>query len=356
MKQIFPLRLKLARHRVGLSMQALIDRMGDAAVSKMTISKFERGLLMPSPRTLQAIADVCNVPVSFFFIEPDVSLVPMCFRYEKDMPSRKAKKIEAEVTMKIEECFVKEQMVNMPARFVNPLQYCHVCTYADAEEAAQKLRQYMLVGTHPLHSVYEMLQELGVMVIEIDVDSNELLGTSTIINKLQPVVIVNSRSCTTTERKRFTALHELAHLLLAIEPVSEEEFRKDSTMSHLKPPTVERLCHWFANALLICASSLKRRLGDNRTNLSIEELISVRNMYGISIAATVHRAHDLGIILDDTYNHLYDDYINKNRMEDGWGSYPVMEKADRYELLDERILMESDFDKAVKGLLDNDNK
>lgn len=340
MEKILPIKLKLARHRMRLSMDELVARMGEDAVSKMTISKFERGLLKPSARTLEVIADVCNVPVSFFQME-EVSLSPMCFRYEKDLPSKKVKQIEADVVMKIQECFAKEQMVATNAQFVNPLQECRVCTYADAEEAAQRLRQYIVIGSHPIHSVYEVLQELGIMVVEIDVDSTELLGTSTIVNDVQPVVIINTRSCTTTERKRFTALHELAHLILTIDPVSEDQFRNEREDVTLKCPTVERLCHWFANAMLICPSSLKRRLGVTRTDLSIKELISIRNMYGISIAATVHRAHDLGIILDDTYNHLYDDYINKNRMEDGWGSYPVMEKADRYELLDERILMES---------------
>ncbi|MCQ2258695.1 MAG: XRE family transcriptional regulator [Bacteroidaceae bacterium] len=339
MKKILPLKLKIARHKAGLSMDELVSRMGEAAVSKMTISKIERGLLKASPRTLHAIADACNVPVSFFCM-PDISLSPMCFRYEKDMPSKRARQIEAEVIAKIEECFAKEQMVSSSASITNPLQDIVVRTYADAEDAAQRLRQYMLIGTHPIHSVYEMLQELGVMVIDIDADSTELLGTSTIINGTQPVVIVNIRSCTTTERKRFTALHELAHLFLTIQPLSEEQFLRDMPGTSLKLPTVERLCHWFANALLICPSSLERRLGAPRTELCMKELISIRNMYGISVAATVHRAHDLGIIPDDTYNHLYDDYINKNRLEEGWGSYPIMEKADRYELLEERIMME----------------
>lgn len=340
MKKILPLKIKLARHKMHLSMEELVSQMGEAAVSKMTISKIERGLLKPSDRTLQAIADVCHVPVSFFCMD-EVTHTDLCFRYVKDIPSKKAKQVEAEVMMKVEQCFAKEQMVNMPQPFVNPLHDMLIATYSDAEEAAQKLRQYVLIGTHPIHSVYEILQELGVMVMEMDVSSTELLGTSTIINNVYPVVIINTRACTTTERKRFTALHELAHLLLSIQPLSEEQFRHDTPDTQFKPPTVERLCHWFANAMLITASSLNRRLGEHRTDISIKELISIRNMYGISVAATVHRAHDLGIISDDTYNHLYDDHINLNRMETGWGNYPVMEIADRYELLEERIVIES---------------
>ena len=292
MPKILPLKIKLARHKMHLSMEELVSQMGETAVSKMTISKIERGLLKPSDRILQAIADVCHVPVSYFSTD-EVTHTDLCFRYVKDIPSKKAKQVEAEVMMKVEQCFTKEQMVNMPQRFVNPLQDMRITTYSDAEEAAQHLRQHMLIGTHPIHSVYEMLQELGVMVVEMDVTSIELLGTSTIINNVYPVVIVNTRACTTTERKRFTALHELAHLLLNIHPQSEEQYRRDHPDTQLKPPTAERLCHWFANAMLISASSLNRRLGYHRTDISIKELISIRNMYGISVAATVHRAQTL---------------------------------------------------------------
>lgn len=335
MKTVIPFKIKLARLRQQLSMDELVSRMGEHAVSKMSISKIERGLLIPSEATLNAIAKVCNVPVSFF-LSSNVSISPICFRYDKDMPVKKAKMLEADLMLKIEECFAKEQLVALATRYKNPLEGIVVRTYEDTEYAASLLRKYMFIGTQPIHSVYEMLEELGVMVLEMEVDSKALLGTSTIINKVQPVVIINSRSCTTTERKRFTALHELAHLMLDIQPVSEEEWQNKS----LKCPTIERLCHRFAGAMLISPSSLKRRLGEYRTELSIKELISIRNMYGISIAATVHRAHDLAIIPTTTYDYLYDEHIKKNYMETGWGSYPIMETADRYELLDERIVLD----------------
>lgn len=339
MQRILPIKIKIARHRKGFSMDELVKRMGEASVSKMSISKMERGLLVPSEKTLQAIARACDVPLSFFDV-PEVTLSPMCFRYEKDIPSKKAKQIEAEVTQTIEECFAKEMFANASCTFTNPLHDFIVRTYADAEEAAEKLRRHIVIGIHPLHSVYEMLQELGVMVVEIDAHSTALLGTSTVINDVQPVVIVNTYSCTTTERKRFTALHELAHLLLDIRPIAEENFHNERADVTLKCPTVERLCHHFASAMLISSSSLKRRLGEWRTDISMDELISIRNMYGISIAATVHRAHDLAIIPDITYNRLYDERINKNKFEDGWGEYPIMEKADRYDLLEERLMGE----------------
>lgn len=343
MMHILPLKLKLARHRAHLSMDDLTARMGNAAVSKMTISKMERGLLKPSERTLQVIAKICNVPVSYFYIDK-VLLTPMQFRYEKDTPSKKAKQIEATVIMKLEECFAKERLLNASTLFVNPLQDIVVHTYDDVEDAVQQLRRHLFIGSQPIHSVYEMIQEMGIMIMELDIDSKELLGTSTIINNVQPVIIINTNSCTTTERKRFTALHELAHLILNLQPTSEDDYLNERTDVTLKYPTIERLCHRFAGAMLITESSLIRRLGEHRTTLSLPELISIRNMYGISIAATVHRTHDIAIIPDATYHSLFEDLISKNYMETGWGEYPIMEKADRYTLLEERIMGEMNID------------
>lgn len=340
MKTLLPFKIKLARQRRHLSMSELVAKMGEAAVTTTSISKFERGVMKPAEKTLQAIADACGVDVSFFY-SPGLNISCLSFRYVKDIASKLAKQVEAQVLMAIEESFAKEDAAGTLVPYVNPLASFLVSDYDDAEDAATTLRKHLNIGTQPLFSVYELLQEMGIMVIEIPIPSKELLGTSAMINGTHPVVVINSTANTTSERKRFTALHELAHLMLQIEPISEEEFRMHNADKAATPPNSERLCHRFANAMLIQASSIKRRLGVKRNALALTELISIRNMYGISIAAIVHRAYYLSIIPRTVYDHWYNDIIKPNYMEIGWGEYPIMEKADRYELLEERIEMES---------------
>ena len=341
-------KIKLARKMRRLSMDQLVRLMGDDAVSKMAISKMERGLLCPSERTLQAIAQACHVPVSYFSM-PSVDITRMEFRFDRSTPIKQREQIIARVKANIEAHVTLHSYDLEHTTFVNPLVGMEVSNYPDMDEAAVRLRRAWEIGRQPIFSVYELLQDHGIHVMEMDIDDKRIDGASTYVNDTLPVVVINSRHCTTTERKRFTALHELAHLLLHIQPITEEaytDYRQSLTpieqQTTVKCPDAERLCHHFAGAMLVPEASLRRRVGGHRTSVDIEELISLRNMYGISISAAVHQLYDLSLIDDACYNHLYDTYITPNRMEEGLGSFPIQETADMDELL--RIRLEKELE------------
>ena len=340
---ITPQKIKLARKMRGLSMDQLTQRMGAAAVSKMSISKIERGLLKPSERTLQAIARACQVPVTYFST-PTVAIGRMEFRFDRTTTPRQREQIMASVTAAVEAHVILHSYAMDAPAFVNPLAGMEVSNYPDMDEAAIRLRRAWEIGRQPIFSVYELLQDHGIHIIEADIDDEHVDGASTYVNGTLPVVVINSRHCTTTERKRLTALHELGHLLLTIHPLTASayaDYRRTLTpfeqQTTVKCPDVERLCHHFAGSMLLPDASLRRRIGSHRTHVGTEELISLRNTYGISIAGAVHQLHDLSLINDACYNHLYDTVINPNRMEEGLGSFPIPETADADALLKIRL-------------------
>ena len=345
MNKMMPNRLKTARQSKGLSMDKLVSKMG-GIVSKMYISEIERGVYNPSQEVLAAIAQVCGVPVSYFY-KQDYADSGFVFRVKGGVPAHKTKQIEAKLKIDIERYFEQEDtFVIERTEFVNPLKDFPVSLYDDADEAAVMLRKCWEIGSQPIHSVYELLQEKGVVIIEVPIDCKDLDGTSTMVNGKVPVIIINTNADVTNERKRFTALHELAHLMLRFAPAPKDA--EPVTVEHpfgkvtLKVPDEERLCNHFAGAMLIQKESIRRRLGNSRKDITLPELISIKNMYGISIASQVHRAHDLAIISDRVYNKWYDDIIKPNYMEEGWGRYPIDEIADRQELLKERIIIEKE--------------
>jgi transcriptional regulator with XRE-family HTH domain len=55
-------RIKMARKMNRMSQQALADRLG---ISKMAVSKIERGLISPHAR-LEAIASITELPLEYF--------------------------------------------------------------------------------------------------------------------------------------------------------------------------------------------------------------------------------------------------------------------------------------------------
>lgn len=336
-------KIKLARRLCCYSMDELCKRMGKAAVSKMAISKIERGIFKPSLETLKAIAKACNVPLEYFY-QQDIRISQVNFRFTEDISERKAEEIRAQVISAIIDYATTNSCVPIPQEDSFSKVRTTLRSFADAEEAASRLRKKWNIGLQPIFSVYELLQNHGVHIIELEIDNQCIDGVSTYVNGKIPIIVINTLKHKTTERKRFTALHELAHLLFRMRPLSVAEHEEyisalpslpyEVTMKHAD---TECLCNLFASAMLLPSQVVIRRIGNTRSNIDIKELISIREMYGISIAATVHRLHDLRIIPDTLYNYYYDSIIKPNIMETGWGVFPIMEKAEMKDLLRMRL-------------------
>ena len=346
MLQVIPDRIKLARRLCRYSMDDLVRHMGEHAVSKMAISKIERGLIRPSAATLQAIADACHQPLAYFF-QPSLNLGAFEYRFKAEVTERQRQEVKAMISDLLQRYFEVQTQEGDAFPFVHPMRGTTLRNYADAEAAALKLRRKWEIGLQPIHSVYELLACYGFHVLEIDLGCQNIDGLSSFVNGTIPIIIINTSANTTTERKRFIALHELCHLLFRLRP--DDEVRHQAYLASLPPlpytvtlkqPTEERLCDLFASAMLMPEPSVLRRFGHVRIDLSLTELIATRELYGISVAAQVHRLHDLRIINDDLYNYFYEVPIRANRMEEGWGEYPIMEKADRMPMLEDRLRVE----------------
>ncbi|MDO4948585.1 MAG: XRE family transcriptional regulator [Bacteroidales bacterium] len=346
-RKIDPQRIKLARRLCHYSMDELCRRMGEDAVSKMAISKIERGIFTPSPNVLKAMAKACGVPLGYFYRQ-DIHIGQMDFRFSESISKRKSEEIRAQVTAAIIDYAITNSCVPSTNEFFAPMARTTLRTYADVEVAASRLRRKWCIGLQPIFSVYELLQNHGIHIIELEIDDLNVDGIATTINSSLPVIVVNTLKHTTTERKRFTALHELAHLLFRLCPLSAAEHEEYvgalpplPYRVSLKHADIERLCNFFANAMLLPSQAVVRRIGQSRFELDMRELVGVREMYGISIAAIVHRLHDMRIIPDTLYHYFFEHIISPNLMEVGWGTFPIMEHADMPMLLKIRIEKEN---------------
>ncbi len=163
---------------------------------------------------------------------------------------------------------------------------------------------------------YELLEENEIKVIEIET-SNEFDGFSGWADGEIPIIVLNINH--NPERKRLTALHELGHLILNINS-SLSEYEK------------EKICFQFAGAMLLPETSLKSEIGITRSHITIPELITVKETYGISIQAIMARAKDLGIINESRF-FSFRKWINKNLLEEGLGSFHGIESSNRFKRL-----------------------
>lgn len=318
-------RIKLARRLRGLSMDMLVKRMG-GIVSKMAISKYERGMISPSEQVLGRIALACGVDIDFFQRQ-HVDMGKVSFRFFEDHPSEVASSVIQQIQALLDEYVEAENLTGGRMHFKDPLYGNKINTFADVDAAVTQLRRVWQLGMQPIVSVYELLQLNCVRVLEFYYENDNVNGLSLYVNDDIPFVLINTFSNKTVERKRFTALHELGHLLL------DNKVGKEVVNDNL----VEKFANHFAGAMLLPPEVAKKRIGEHREDISLSELISMKNLYGISIAALNYRLYALNIITYDYRNHIFNNIIHPNRMENGWGGFPIPETADRLNLMEERI-------------------
>ncbi len=131
------------------------------------------------------------------------------------MPVKQKEAVKAPARDFFERYLEVEQLLGLDVGFENPLAGMIIRAPADVEAAAEKLRQKWGLGVSALPNVLELLAAHQVKVYDLAAP-DKFAGLSGWAGKI-PVVVVNRRF--PADRKRLTALHGLAHLIL--------EFAKD---------------------------------------------------------------------------------------------------------------------------------
>lgn len=201
---------------------------------------------------------------------------------------------------------IKEQIADLIERYINIEEICNasvnfsspkkneISNFQQVKEAAFQLRENWNIGVDGIVNVIDLLEEQGIRILEIDApDSFD--GLSSMINDEYPVIVLNKSF--SSERKRFTALHELGHLILSF---SQEVSDKEE----------ENFCHLFANEILILEPVFKNLIGTSRHDISYQELKAIQLQYGISCDAMMYKAKFYGIITEQRYKTYC---IQKNR-------------------------------------------
>lgn len=294
MENIFAYRLASARKMAGLSLQQLSDLLGTKGVSKQALNKYEQGKMKPESSVLVALANALGVSVDYFFAKPNVKIVLKDVEYRKFITkiSKPVQiSIEEKAKAQFERYFDLEEILQLKDKRDYFKYNKPINTAKDAEEAAKTLRKQWDLGYDAVPDVVEMLEDKGYKVIELDAQEG-FDGLSATING-EPVIALNKNKNETFDivRKRFSALHELAHHALVFP-------------DEMKEKEQEKLCHAFASAVLYPEEMAKKELHKERFHFYEKELILLKERWGLSIAAIFSRAKQLGIINDNTYRRF----------------------------------------------------
>ncbi|TKG94668.1 ImmA/IrrE family metallo-endopeptidase [Puteibacter caeruleilacunae] len=293
MNEIFAIRLKSARVMKGLSMDNLVDKM-KGAISKNAISKYEKGVMTPDSTRLIALAKALDCSIDYFFRPVKINLEKIEFRKRSALKSKEANRIKEIVKHYTERYLEIEEILAIKSGFKNPISHLIIKNSEDINLAVRELRESWKIGYNAIPNVVKLLEDKGIKVIEIHAD-DQFDGLSSFIDNTFPIIVINKQF--TPERKRFTALHELGHLLLSI----------DESLSHKE---IENLCNAFANKILIADEVFIENIGNNRHHIVLQELQRLQIAYGISIDALMHKAKDLNCISESRYKYYW---IKKNQ-------------------------------------------
>lgn len=312
----FSIRLHEARQMMGLSMEKLAELTG-GIITKQSISRYEKGLMLPKRVAKLAMAKALNISDSYFDATNISIDMPMLRTTSNGKLSEdELQALEAKLSFWAEQYFIKEKEAGFPTQFQNPIKDTKVSTLEDAIQASSLLREKWHCGDGPIASILRLLERKGIMILAATLP-NYVFGMSTWADKKHPLMILDfNPEKSTVEKLRFTAVHELAHLLLSFPQESEY--------------SVEKRCDLFASFFLLPKQTFIEELGaEKREKLTLDEMIDIKELYGASLAASIIAARDYGIITTEYKRAWYAEHIEPNPCEIGNGHYAFPETLGR---------------------------
>ncbi len=266
--------IRYYRQMKGMTQSALAQSVG---IGKMAISNYEAGKRVPDYETSRQMASALGVSLSMLLAPgyDELAIVHGAFRKQSALTKGQQEFILGQTDRYLERLYEVVGVIGEAALPAAPV--LHPLPADDLEAAGQKLRQILgLSAGGPVGNITDILENKGFIVCPISFSGRGFSGNSgTVCGR--PYIAINTQM--PAERQRFTLIHELAHLAFAF-----EENQND-----------ERMVDGIAGAFLLPRADALRELGPKRNNIR-NDLSRVQKEYGISMAAVVMRALQIGII------------------------------------------------------------
>ena len=270
-RPVNPVMITLARESRGRSQSALAKRLD---VSQAAVSKLENGQIKADDEILSALIDYFDYPESFFCRPFEIYPMGMQFyRKHKTLPAKVSKRIEA--MLNIYRLHVSQLLVAAEVAFT-PLPDLDVDRYGRAWKVARALRHYLKLPAGPIANVIEVLEKLGIVVVQFDPETSMFSGVSMVLNTQNYLILVNSQM--PADRLRWTLVHEFAHIII----------------HSLPSETMEAEAEEFTGEFLMPSEEIRLEL----KGLTIEKLAALKRRWKVSMNAIVTNAHKRRMITD----------------------------------------------------------
>lgn len=275
-----PSRLSWARRRRGMTKTRLAAAIG---VELRSVSAYETGEFSPDPERMDRIGRALKFPAGFFFGDDleQPALDTASFRSLSKMTAgqRDTALGSGAIALLLNEWI--ESRFTLPEPEIPDLG-----RDAIPEGAAEAVRRAWSLGELPVKNMVHLLEARGARVYSLAVDAVEVDAFS-MWREHRPFVFLNTVK--SAEHGRFDTAHELGHLVLH---------------RHAAPngQQAEQDANAFASAFLMPAASVRAHAPRFAT---IDQLIRLKKIWNVSLAALTYRLHKLELLSDWHYRKLY---------------------------------------------------
>lgn len=283
-----PSRLTQARLLADKTKSALAKKVD---LSAAAIGQFESGTSRPRPEHLPKLAAALDVPVRFFAAGRPYARVDAGVAHFRRLRSTRVGE-RAKALAYVEQVWELVHALELHVEFP-PLDLPDLpgSTSADPVAAAQAMRRDWEVAAGPLPHLVRTMEIHGVVVtlLPLAKDESARIDAFSTSRLPRPIVVLTPDRADDVYRHRFTAAHELGHLLMHHEMAPGE----------IK---TEREADAFAAELLAPADDITAELGSRPR---INELTEIGRRWGVSVKSLVKRSSELGLMSDVTARRAY---------------------------------------------------
>jgi Zn-dependent peptidase ImmA (M78 family)/transcriptional regulator with XRE-family HTH domain len=306
-----PARLTQARQLAAKTKKEVAEAIG---VTPAAVGQYEAGT-RPRPDLIPALADYLGVPIQFFaagrqHAKLDASAAH--FRHLRSTRAYQRAKAVSFVEQIWELTYALERQVQLPyvdlPGFAGGEVHPGVDLPNEPTEAARALRTAWNLGTGPIPHLVRTLEKHGIVIAlapiaDGDVATVDAFSTSRLP---RPIVVITRDRADDVYRHRFTAAHELGHLVLHADTIPGDQGQ-------------EREADAFAAEFLTPRASILPHL-PRRINFTA--LAGLQHVWGVSVDSLVYRCREIGLFSDSTVRRAYQ-RLNTLRQEGAFRPEPI---------------------------------
>jgi Zn-dependent peptidase ImmA (M78 family)/transcriptional regulator with XRE-family HTH domain len=269
-------RLELARKRRRFTARTLAEKAGIAPV---TLSRIVNRQQVPDESTIEGLVSALGYTRAFFeqddFDPIDASAAS--FRSLTGMTARERDAALAAGSLAFEVMDWVSERFTLPETDILDLGH-----ERNPVAAARMLRQHWAIGEKPIGNMIKLLESKGARVFSLAEDTKNVDAFSCWRNN-EPYIFLNTYK--SSERSRFDAAHELAHLVLHRH--GGPQGRKAETEANS-----------FASAFLMPQADLMSVIPYVS---SVDQILQAKKRWGVAAVALAYRLNKLGLMTEWQY-------------------------------------------------------